>query len=82
MQLNHGLVILDEHIFHMQLRALRKNPAQLGEGTGDERLLAGIVTCERMCAHHGLINSVGHMLKESGAVAILQPFEISLTCYG
>jgi hypothetical protein len=75
MQLNHGLITFRDHMLHMQLRALRKNPAQLGEGARNECLFAGIVTRERVRAHHGPIDVIGYMLEEGSAVAILQSSE-------
>src|ERR1700756_4905492 len=71
-QLDHRLIVLDQQMLHLELRALRKNLTQLGEGAGDEGLLATVTPCERVGAHHGPVHVVTYVFKEGSAVALLK----------
>src|ERR1700677_1169472 len=75
MKLDHRLIVLDDQVFHVELRALGKNLSQLGERALDEGRLAGVVTGERMGPHDRPVHVVGHMREEGGAVAHLQSLE-------
>src|ERR1700722_19390977 len=59
-------------MFHLELRALRKNLTQLGEGAGDKGLLAAVMPCERVGAHHDPVDVVSYVFKEGSAVAPLE----------
>ena len=75
MEFDHHRIILDEQMLHVELCSLRKNLVQFGEGAFSEGLLAEIVTSQRVSAHDGPVDVVGHMLKEGGAVAGFKPLE-------
>src|SRR5580698_881630 len=62
-------------MFHLELRTLRKNLTQLGEGAGDEGFLAAVAPCERVGAHHGPVDVVSYMFEEGSAVALLKSLE-------
>src|SRR6201988_284715 len=46
MKFDHRLIVFHEQMLHLELRPLRKNLTQLGEGASDEVLLAAVVTSE------------------------------------
>jgi hypothetical protein len=75
MKLDHRLIILDEQVLHVKLRALRKNLTQLGEGVSDEVLLAAVVSGEGVGPHHGPIDVVSYLFEEGSAVAVLKSLE-------
>src|SRR5580700_5809038 len=62
-------------MFHLELRASRKYLTQLGEGAGDEGLLAAVMPCERVGAHHGPVDVVSYVFEEGSAVALLESLE-------
>src|ERR1700756_4389942 len=71
-QLDHRLIVLDQQMFHLELRTLRKYLTQLGEGAGDEGLLAAVMPCERVGAHHGPVDVLSYVFKEGSAVALFK----------
>src|ERR1700756_4752398 len=75
MKLDHRLIVLDQQMLHLELRALRKNLTQLGEGAGDEGLLAAVMPCERVGSHHGPVDVVGDVFEEGSTVAHLESLE-------
>src|SRR6266851_2696130 len=75
MKLDYRLIVLDGQILHVELGALRKHLSQFGEGAFDEGFLAGVLTGERVGAHHFPVNVVGNLLKEGRAVTVLESLE-------
>jgi uncharacterized protein (DUF2267 family) len=75
MKLDDRLIVLDDQVFHVELRALWKDPSEFVERARNERLLARVVTRERVSAHHDPVDIVSNVFEEVGAVAGLQAFE-------
>src|SRR5277367_1965570 len=75
MKFDHCLVAFDDKIFQVELSSLWKHLTQFCEGTGDKVCLVAISTGERMSAHHGPIDVVGHVCEKGGSVAVLQTFK-------
>src|SRR6202050_697341 len=75
MKFDYRIVVLNDQILHMKLRALRKDLSQLGESAFDKRSLAKVVSSERMGPFHNPVHVVGHMFEERGAVAVFKPLK-------
>ena len=75
MKFDHRLIVLDDHVLGMKLRALRKNLSRLGESTFYERLLREVVTGKRVRPLHSPIHVVGYMVEKGSAVAPLKSLE-------
>src|SRR5580692_6928417 len=75
MKFNYCLIVLNDQILHMELRAVWENLAQLGEGALYECLLAAVVTGEWMSSFHNPVHVVSHVLEEGGSVAIFKSLE-------
>jgi hypothetical protein len=75
MQFNHGLVIIDNKVLDMQLRAFRKHFVELGESARNEVRLRVIVTGQWVGTLHDPINVIGDVGKKFRAVTTFQALE-------
>src|ERR1700678_3012953 len=75
MKFDHRLVILNDHVLYMELRALRKDLSQFGKSAFNKGSLATVVSSEGMSPFHNPVHVVGHMLEERGAVAVFKPLK-------
>jgi hypothetical protein len=82
MKLDDRLIVLDDQIFHVELRALRKDLGEFVKRARNERLLATVVSRERVGAHHDPVDIVSDVFEEGSAVAVLQAFEDIANCVG
>src|SRR5580692_327774 len=75
MELDHRLIVLDDQVFHLELRSLWKDSSELVECARNEIPLAAVVSRQGVSTHDDPVDIIGNVFEERCAVAVLQSLE-------